>query len=143
LTDLAFSPDGRRLFATWADTIFEIVAPAERQAAIDIKPDTTKNSINMGSHGNFVVAILSSADFDATKVNLGAVTLAGAPVARRPNGTMMASIGDVDGDGKRDLLVHIVTDQLQLDLGDDSAVLKGMTASGDAFWGIDSVRLVP
>jgi len=41
------------------------------QVAIDIKPGSDPNAINLGSKGVIPVAILSSLDFDATEVNAG------------------------------------------------------------------------
>lgn len=56
------------------------VSPSVITAAIDIKPGTYPNAINLGSNGAIPVAILSSADFDAATVNVATVTLASAPV---------------------------------------------------------------
>ena len=67
---------------------------------IDIKPGSDPNSINLGSNGNVPVAILSSADFDATTVDPYTVTLAGAEVSLKGKAqTPMASVEDVNGDG--------------------------------------------
>jgi hypothetical protein len=49
-------------------------------AAIDIKPGSFPNSINLGSGGTVPVAILSSITFDAMKVDPLTVTLTSAPV---------------------------------------------------------------
>jgi len=55
--------------------------------AIDIKPGSYPNPINLGSHGLTPVAILSTLDFDATIVDPETVLLAGAGVATRAKGT--------------------------------------------------------
>mgnify|MGYP001607101170 CR=1 FL=1 len=70
---------------------------------IDIKPGNFPNSINLGSSGTVPVAIFSTATFDATTVNPTTVTLAGATVKLKGNGTSMASNQDVNGDGRLDL----------------------------------------
>jgi hypothetical protein len=110
---------------------------------VDIKPGETPNSIHLGSNGVVPVAILSTPDFDAGTVDPATVTLAGAAVRLRGRGTPMASLEDVNGDGLRDLVLHISTDALQLTSSDVQAVLEGMTFSGMFIRGTDSVRIVP
>lgn len=113
------------------------------EVAIDIKPGSNPNSINLGSNGAVPVAILSSATFDARTVNPTTVTLADATVKMKGKGIPMASLEDVDGDGLKDLMVHVITSQLQLTATDTLAVLRGQTTSGTPIQGSDTVRIVP
>jgi hypothetical protein len=53
------------------------------------------------------VAIFSTADFDASRVNVASVAFAGASVAK-------SALSDVDGDGRLDLLLHFRTQETQL-----------------------------
>ena len=110
---------------------------------IDIKPNSSPNTINLGSGGVVPVAILSSAAFDATSVNPLTVSLASAPVKLRGNGTPQVVIQDVNGDGRQDLVVHIQTEALQLSANDTLAVLEAETFAGAAIVGTDLVRIVP
>ena len=110
--------------------------------AIDIKPGSFPNSINLGSGGLVPVAILSNADFDATTVDPSTVTLAGAQVALKGKGTLMSSVEDVNGDGLLDLVVHVRTDALQVTQTDTEAILQGETLGGTPIEGTDSVRIV-
>ena len=110
---------------------------------IDIKPNSSPNTINLGSNGVVAVAILSSATFDATTVDPVSVTLASAPVKLKGNGTPQALFQDVDGDGRQDLVVHVLTDALQLSATDTEAVLEAETFGGAAVVGTDLVRVVP
>ena len=110
---------------------------------IDIKPGDANNTINLRSRGVIVVAILSTAEFGATTVDLGRVTLAGAPVATQGRGTPMTSVADLNRDGRLDLLLHFRTQDLELDPASTEAVLKGRTFSGQLIRGVDSIRLVP
>lgn len=71
------------------------------------------------------------------------VTLASAPVKLKGKGTPMVSIEDVSVDRLLDLVVHVITEALQLSETDTSAVLEGKTVDGIAVQGIDSVRVVP
>lgn len=113
---------------------------------VDIKPGTSNNSINLGSNGVVPVAILSSATFDARRVDPTTVTLAGAEVKIKGKGTLMTSIQDVNGDGFVDLVVHINTETLQVSDSDTLAVLRGNLKAqygSSAIIGFDTVRIVP
>ncbi len=147
--NLEFSPDGRKLaFAVGGyprNDIWMIELPewVPLHAAIDIKPGSDPNSINLGSNGNVPVAILSTPVFDATTVNPATVTLADAQVKVKGNGTLLANVEDVNGDGTTDLVVHINTAGMSLTDGDIEAVLTGETFDGQAIRGSDLVRVVP
>jgi hypothetical protein len=122
-----------------------VVAPASttRIVGIDIKPGSFPNSINLGSGGVVPVAILGSADFDATSVNPVSVTLESSPIVLRGNGTPSASPQDVNGDGFMDLVVHVATSTLALTTQSTEAVLQGSTYAGQAIAGTDTVNIVP
>jgi len=111
------------------------------QVAIDIKPGSFPNAINLRSRGTVPVAILSSPTFAAATVDPATVTLARAPVKRRGNGAPMAAPEDVNGDGLPDLVVHIDTEELQISSIDTEAVLEGMTFDGRRISGKGSIQL--
>jgi len=112
------------------------------QVAIDIKPGSYPNSINLGSRGNVPVAIFSTACFDATNLDPTSITLAAATLKIKGKGTPMASFKDINGDGIIDLVVHVDTDALELSALDTEAVLEGTTYYGISVRGVDSVRIV-
>ncbi|MGH2538048.1 MAG: alpha/beta fold hydrolase [Candidatus Promineifilaceae bacterium] len=111
--------------------------------AIDIKPGPPPNPINLDLPGMTPVALISSATFDATTLGTAGLTLAGAPVAFRPNGTPMVSQEDVNQDGRLDLVIQVTTALLQLDSAAVEAILAGMTAAAVPVLGVDSVVIVP
>ena len=101
------------------------------------------NSVTLGSNGNVPVAILSTASFDAATIDPASITLENAAVRLRGNGTPMAVLEDVNGDGRLDLLVHVTTQALSLTDGDAEATLTGRTLSGEPIRGSDAVRVIP
>ena len=120
-----------------------ITLAAALPVAVDIKPGSHPNTINLGSKGVLPVAILSTADFDARTVNPATVTLAGSHVQLKGKGTPVTSVYDVNGDGRQDLVVHVSTEALQLSDTDSVAVLEGYTTQGVPIIGSDTVRVVP
>jgi hypothetical protein len=110
---------------------------------IDIKPGNEDNIINLGSNGVIPVAILSSADFDATTVDPTTIELAGAEVAVRGKGTLTIE-KDVNGDGLIDLEVKVETENLDPGIEQDgSATLTGETYDGVEITGSDDITIVP
>ena len=107
------------------------------KVAIDIKPGSSVNSINLKSKGLVPVAILSTEDFDALSVDINSVNFAGAF-------SVLAQIEDVNNDGVNDIMFHFKTEELS-DLSADSttAVLTGTTLDGTPITGEDSVKIVP
>jgi len=122
---------------------------------IDIKPGNEDNSINLKSKGVIPVAILTTADFDATTVDPSSVRFGktGTEAAPMHEG---GHIEDVDGDGDNDLLFHFRTQETGLQEGDTEAYLTGKiliaqsltaraltaetTSSGQSISGCDAVK---
>ena len=111
---------------------------------IDIKPGSDPNSINLRSKGVVPVALLSTAEFDATTIleSGGDVYFAGA-IAIRLN------IEDVDGDGIDDVICHFRTQELDLDenstdgdveIGSYDLIVGDIVLS---YIGNDTVNIVP
>lgn len=116
-----------------------------REVTIDIKPGSYPNSINLGSNGVVPVAILSSAEFDATTVNPETVIIAGAGVAIRGKGDKyLTSVEDVNGDGLLDLSMKVETENLDAgQLQGGMAILIGETYNGMEIEGGDEIIIVP
>ncbi|MFC1713846.1 hypothetical protein ACFL6S_09265 [Candidatus Poribacteria bacterium] len=123
---------------------FTVVEP-DPVKIIDIKPGSDPNSINLGANGVVPVAILSSADFDATTVDPDTVALAGAGVAVRGKGNKsMSHEEDVNGDGLIDLVLQVETENLDPDAFQDGyACLTGTTFDGTEIEGCDEIIIVP
>jgi len=110
--------------------------PEVRAISIDIKPGSFPNAINLRIRGVTPVAILSGPDLDARDVIPGSVVFAHSSVLRH------ASIEDVNGDGRPDLVLQFDTQSLQLFNDSTSATLTGQTADGAKIAGVDSVVIV-
>lgn len=121
------------------------VSPAKptRPVEIDIKPGSSDNTLNLESSGVIPVAILGSATFDPSAVDPESVTLAGARVRLNGrSGRYSCAPDDVNGDGRADLVCHVITDQLELQVGETIAVLEAETYSGEMLRGADSIRII-
>lgn len=116
--------------------------------AIDIKPDSYPNSINLKSKGVIPVAILSGGvgSFDATTVDPSTVCFGAATNPSLLGDCTEAHgrghIEDVDGDGDLDLLLHYETQQTGIGAADTVACLTGQTFSGNQIRGCDAIRIV-
>jgi Thrombospondin type 3 repeat/K319L-like, PKD domain len=110
---------------------------------IDLKPDSTENTINLSSNGNVPIAVMSTVTFDATQVDPLSVTLASAPVRLKGKGKAMANVSDVNSDGIDDLIVHVETSSFELSEEDEIADFEGQTYSGMKLRGADLIRVVP
>ncbi len=107
---------------------------------VDIKPGSDPNSINVFNNGVIPVAILSSATFDATAVDVGSLAFGpdgAAPIHR--NGHME----DVDGDGLTDFVSHYRTQETGIAFGDVFACITGATEDGSGLFGCDDISTVP
>jgi hypothetical protein len=115
------------------------------QVAIDIKPGSDPNSINLGSVGVIPVAIFSTAGFDATTIDPFSVDLNGATVKIVGNKNLkpLCNPEDVDGDGLVDLVCKVYTVDFIVEPGESVAELHGMTVGGEEIIGQDFIRIVP
>ena len=120
---------------------------------LDVTPGGTPNSVSLGSRGVLPVALLASATFDPRQVDPSTIRLgdeAGAdtPVAARANGTLHATVEDVNGDGRPDLLLKFEVPALvangDLVAGTTQLVLRAVLADAcTSVRGVDAVRIVP
>jgi hypothetical protein len=78
-----------------------------QSVTIDIKPGSDPNSINVASNGQISVAVFTTDDFDATKIDASTVVFAGAYAVQ-------SVLEDVDGDGDLDMVLHFLTQDTML-----------------------------
>jgi hypothetical protein len=118
---------------------------------MDIMPGSDTNPINLTSRGLLPVAVLSTETFNAAWLDPASVTLGNddgddTSVAMRRNGTLFASMEDVDGDGLLDLVLHFEVPALvangDLDSTTTQLVLNGSTVDGIPVRSSDTVQIV-
>jgi hypothetical protein len=112
------------------------------EVAIDIKPGSDPNCFNSDGHGVIPVAILGSADFDASTIDPFSVALDGAAVRVKGKSGNAGSLEDVNGDGFLDLVVQIIDDSVYA-FGDTSATLTGELIDGTPIQGTDTICIRP
>lgn len=106
---------------------------------LDIKPNSFPNCFNVNGHGVIPVAILGSADFDVTVVDIASLSFAGLEVRVRGNGNPQCSIEDISGDGYDDLVCQFVDDPDYWKPTDGTAEITGVTIDGIPIKGTDSI----
>ena len=126
---------------------------------VDLQPGKSPNALSVKKPGSTLpVAILSSADFDATTVDPATITLGNeggtdTPVARSSTGTLVVNAPfDINGDGRLDLVVHFYVTDLQAN-GDlnmtagttQTLILRGKTKNPDtrSVRGTDQIAITP
>jgi hypothetical protein len=121
---------------------YATAAPPVVEVDIDIKPGSDPNCFNSDGHGVIPVAILGSADFDASTVDPFSVMLDGAGVRLKGKSGNAGSLEDVNGDGFLDLVIQI-TDNDAYTVGDTLATLSGTLSDGTPIVGTDSICIRP
>jgi len=133
--------DSRGCYITFDELTLVVrgeIVPSAVAIALDIKPGSDLNSVNLRSGGLLPVAVLSTAEFDATQVDSQSVTF-GPGGAKEAHG--VGHIEDVNDDGWLDLLLHFEVQATGLRCGDTEARLTGETSGGEAIEGTDAVRI--
>ena len=127
---------GQRMEFDWVDVsrfVRTITIP------LDIKPDSFPNAIAPHSQGVIPVAVLATASFDPSSLDLTSVRF-GATGAEAAATHWAAE--DVNADGRSDLLLHFPTERTGIHCGTTEAALTGATSTGLPVKGSDTVRTV-
>lgn len=111
--------------------------PDTLAVTLDVKPGSFPNVINPKSRGVIQVAVVATAGFDPTRIDLE--TLAFGPSGAEPS---QAIFKDINADGLTDLRLHFRTEETGLTCADTSATLTGRTADGQSIKGTDTIRTV-
>jgi hypothetical protein len=113
--------------------------------AIDIKPGSDTNPLNLKSNGLVPVALFGGAGFDVQDVDLETVALHAHERPETAVSPVRYSFQDVNGDGFTDILFHFATGNLAQILrpGDSELCLHGDNPeiTPPHFCGMDSVSI--
>lgn len=109
-----------------------LLTPWLLEVPVDILPGIEPNIINLRSRGNVLVLVLSTEEFDASRIDWSTVRLAGAGLVRH-------CCGDMNRDGHTDAALAFRSSDLDLYSDSISAELTGKTVDGRPFHGSDSV----
>jgi len=114
------------------------------QVNIDIKPGSFPNSINTNSMGVVPVAILTTANFDASTVDPSTLIFMAMADTGFSEDTNCDRHGleDVDGDGDLDLVCKFPQKTTGINCETTEGVIYGQTKGGQAIRGFDSINPV-
>ncbi|MEQ9104131.1 MAG: PKD domain-containing protein [Rhodothermales bacterium] len=115
-----------------SDDVAVVVTPAALW--FDIKPDDTSNRINSKNKGVIPTAILGSAGFDVSTVDVSSLVFG---PGQTPEAHGEGHSEDVNGDGFMDLVLHFSTQGSGLAKGDTEGCVSGMTLDGFDIAGCD------
>jgi hypothetical protein len=134
----------------WIAQLAVSPVPEPTILALDIKPGPSKNTVSLNGNGTLQMAILASADFNVSEVDIDSL-LFGDPIlvdgGATPLGTTSDKLRDINHDGLDDLLVGFSIS----DLVDGGALaassvegrLMGELLDGTPIVGSDIIRMVP
>jgi hypothetical protein len=108
---------------------------------VDIKPGGDSSPINLMSRGLIPVALLGSASFEVTEVDVS--TLAFGPGAAGPAHKRGGHTADLNDDGFENLLSHYRIQESAIAINDTEACVTGELFDGARFEGCDTIRTVP
>ncbi|MCU7800866.1 MAG: hypothetical protein KZQ70_12155 [gamma proteobacterium symbiont of Lucinoma myriamae] len=126
-------------YSVWTPTLTALPLTT----AIDIKPGSDKNCLNINGHGVIPVAILGSGDFDVTEIDLASLSFGGLEVRVRGNKGPLCSLEYSNDDEYLDLVCHFEDDATNWNVGNGDATLTGSLYDGVSFEGTDSICIVP
>ncbi|PZF81211.1 OmpL47-type beta-barrel domain-containing protein [Jiangella anatolica] len=135
---------------TLAVTGYALLAPpaqAGPAAAPDIEVDVTaglSGHVNLAGAGLIPVTVHGSPAVDVADIDLDTVTIGDVAPARSASGAVLSHVGDVDGDGADDLVVHVDKQRLadggELTPSTGVLQLTATTGDGDGVGGAAAVE---
>ncbi|MEM2367445.1 MAG: PHB depolymerase family esterase [Candidatus Bathyarchaeia archaeon] len=105
-----------------------------QEVIIDIRPRSFPNTINLQSQGIIPVAIITTDNFDVTKVDPETVRFGREGWEAKP---AHYAFEDIDGDNDIDMILHFPIQETGIQLGDTEAKLTGRS-----FYGTDTIKTI-
>lgn len=133
-----FFPGGETRWSSYVDEgdyvlVIDGMSPATMQITMEIKPgnDDVAPPINPRSKGKLPVALMGSADFDASQVDVGSLTF-GATGDENSLHKCAKRTRDINRDGYPDLLCHFYTAKTGFGPNSLEGHVKGRTGNGNS-----------
>lgn len=109
------------------------------RVTIDVKPGDEPTTIEPKREGMVPIAILTTKEFDATRVDPATVH-AGAKGTEAA--VFRSAMEDIDGDRDTDMMLLFRVQQMRLECDGKSVSLKGKTRTGQEIEGTEAVTMV-
>lgn len=120
-----------------------VTSSPEQHINIEIKPGNHEIApINPTSKGNIPVALISSEEFDALKVDRSSLTF-GASGHEQSLRRCGKGGQDVNADGLPDLVCHFDNQAAKFERGDLEGIVRGISGTGRPFEGRGRLKVVP
>lgn len=116
-----------------------VLLAAAIRITIDVKPGDQPTTLEPKREGMVPVAILTTKEFDATRVDPGTVR-AGATGTEAA--VFRSAVEDVDADRDTDMMLLFRVQQMGLECSGKSITLKGRTQDGEEIEGSEAVTMV-
>lgn len=128
-----------------SDNVATATVDVFRSVTVDVSPRNTINEINL-QRGIVSVAIITTADFDASKVDPLSICFGDGESPTERSCTEQHGTGhleDVNRDKLPDLLLHFDVQGTGIDLNDTKACVIGRTVDGIGIYGCDVITTRP
>lgn len=114
--------------------------PLPARARLDVMPNTFPNVLNVRNSGVLPAAVLSTAGFDATRIDPASIRFGDAGSEALPAKWALA---DVNHDGRTDLRLHFRIQETGIACDTTLVSIAGKTYGGMEIRGTDSVKVIP
>ena len=115
------------------------------RVAIDVRPGDASNTVSARKPGKIEVAVLSTATFDARRVDVNSLTFGRTgtedSLIRHPKRGPQYRVADVNGDGRLDLVATFDGGAAGFQIGDTAGLLRGRLLDGSPLEGVDRVTV--
>ena len=105
---------------------------------IDVRPGSDEITLNLTSRGVVPIALLGAENFDLEDIDRS--TLAFGPGRAAPVHRTGGHVGDVNGDGREDLIVHLRVADLGVALGERTLCVDGTLVNHRILEGCDQIH---
>lgn len=133
----------RALSQSEIQSIFNAGSLGKCNIAIDIKPGSSPNCLNINDHGVIPVAILGGPNLNVNNIDQSTLSFNGLAVNVKSHQTLQCSVQNINNDIYPDLVCQFVNSTLDWGGGNSTAILTGNLFNHTHIVGSDSICIVP